>query len=359
MLDSEAAKEAAPHSPQVNEEASEADIALERRLFDVKTVVSFGIAFLLLYLLFRNVQIDLGATLQTIKRADIGLYMLGFLAYYSGFLVRGWRWQRMLEDSRNGEGEDQRRGSALHLGQIIYLSWFANCLVPAKLGDLVRAYMLKRDLNVRFLKGMGTIVAERILDLGVLLVLLSVAAVVSLRAVLPEDLSRALEFGFALVAVALLGLLAMRKLDDLVQRLLPERFRERYARFYEGTTRSFRSLPFVLPLTVFVWLTEAARLVFVTWALGLRISDDPVTELLMLLFIALASAALTALPVTPGGLGLVEALIVKAFSWGAAASGVRITNELVWSIAILDRSISYGSIVLLGLVVYLISRRRK
>lgn len=359
MLDTGAAREAEPHTPQTSEEANEADVALGRRFFDVKTYISFGISFVLLYVLFRNVQIDLGATLQTIRRANIGLYLLGFLVYYSGFVARGWRWQRMLENTRNGDDEAQKRGSVLHLAQIIYTSWFVNCLVPAKLGDLVRAYMLKRDLKVRFSKGMGSILAERIIDLAVLLVMLSVAALVSLHEVLPEDLARALEIGFVLVGAAVLGLLAMHKLDVLVQRLLPERFRERYIRFFEGIVRSFRGLSFTLPVTVAIWLTEAARLVFVTWALGLRISDNLFTELLMLLFIALASAALTALPVTPGGLGLVEALIVKAFSWGAAASGVQITNELAWSIAILDRSISYGSIVAFGLVVYLISRRRK
>ncbi|MCL5110760.1 MAG: flippase-like domain-containing protein [Chloroflexi bacterium] len=359
MLDTSAAKEVSTYEPPVVEESGAGDISLGRRLLDVKTLVSFAIAFGLLYLLFRNVQIDLAATWQTIKRANLFFYFIGFALYYSGFLLRGWRWQRMLDNAHNGTDDGQRRGSAFHLGQIVYLSWFFNCLVPAKLGDVVRAYMLRRDLNVRFLKAMGTILAERLLDLGVLLVLLSAAALVSLHQVLPDDLARALELGFVLVAVGVLGLLALHRLDDVVQRLLPERFRERYSRFYEGILRSFHSLPFILPLTVLIWLTEAGRLAFVTWSLGLRIDNNPVTEALMLMFIALAAAALTALPVTPGGLGLVEALMVKAFSWGAAASGVAIANELAWSIAILDRSISYGSIVIVGFIVYFLNQRRQ
>ncbi|MHB1133603.1 MAG: lysylphosphatidylglycerol synthase transmembrane domain-containing protein [Chloroflexota bacterium] len=358
MLNLQAGREAGASVPPPNEEVNESDLDLGRRFFNIKTLVSFVVAFGLLYLLFRNVRIDLAMTLQTIRQANVGLYLVGFLVYYSGFVLRGWRWQRMLEDARSGDDDDQRRGSVPQLAQVIYVSWFANCLIPAKLGDLVRAYMLKRDLNVRFLKGMGTIIAERLMDLAVLLVLLSLAAVVSLREMLPDELARAMELGFALVVVALVGLLLMRRLDDLVKRLLPDRLHERYARFYEGVQHSFHSLPFALPLTVLIWLTEAGRLAFVTWALGLRLSGDLTTELLMLLFIALAAAALTALPVTPGGLGLVEALIVQAFSWGAAASGIAITNELAWSIAILDRSISYGSILVFGLVVYLLGRRK-
>ena len=345
-------------APQADDSTEASDIALGKRFFNYRTFISFAVGFGIIYLLLRNVRMDVGATLATIARADVWLYLVGFLVYYSGFVVRGWRWQRMLSNAHRDEGEDLPTPSVGRLAQIIYVSWFANCLIPAKLGDVVRGYMLKQDAKVRFMKGMGTIFAERILDLGVLLVLLTVSGFISMRDKLPDDVSRALELGFALVAIAGLGLLCMRHLDELVQRVLPERFRERYARFHEGTLRSFRNLPFILGLTFLTWSLEAGRLVFVTWSLGLRLSDDLGTEVLMLAFIALASAALTALPVTPGGLGLVEALIVKAFAWSAAASGVAIANEVVWSVAILDRSISYGSLVVFGLMVYLVSRRR-
>jgi glycosyltransferase 2 family protein len=341
------------------EENGVAEVDLGRRFFNIKTLLSFGVAFAILLLLFTNVKIDLAVTLQTISKANLGLYAVGFLVYYAGFLVRGWRWQRMLGNACSEDNSCVAPSSVPHLAQIIYISWFANCLIPAKLGDLIRAYMLKRDTGVRFLKGMGTILAERVVDLAVLLVLLSVAGVVAMADKLPPDVGWALQVGFTLVGVAGLGLLAMRNLDGVVRRVVPERFKERYARFHEGTLRSFRDLPFIIGLTMLTWCLEAGRLIFVTWSLGLRLSEDPVVELLMLGFIALASAALTALPITPGGLGLVEALIVKAFAWSAAASGVQIANEMAWSIAILDRSISYGSIVLLGLVVYLISRRRR
>lgn len=348
-----------PPASQDAEESSAPELDLGKRFFNLKTLASFGVAFVILYLLLRNVKIDFAVTLQTIQQADPWLFIIGFLVYYSGFVVRGWRWRRMLRNACEADNTCTAPSSVPVLAQIIYVSWFANCLIPAKLGDLVRAYMLKRDTGVRFSKGMGTILAERVVDLAVLLVLLGIAGVVSLADKLPSDVSTALQLGFALVGVAGLGLLGMRQLDHIVQRFVPERLKERYLRFYEGTLRSFRDLPYVLGLTCVIWFVEAGRLLFVTWSLGLHLSTDPLTEVLMVTFIALASAALTALPVTPGGLGLVEALIVKAFAWTTAASGVEIANELAWSVAILDRGISYGSIVLLGLVVYVISRRRK
>ncbi len=347
---------APPPAPQEGVEAP--DIALGKRFFNYKTLISFVVGFAILYLLLHNVRMDVWATLATIRQANPWLYLAGFVVYYAGFPIRGWRWQRMLANA-HAEGEGQSSQGVLRLAQIIYVSWFVNCLLPAKLGDVVRGYMLKRDADVRFMKGMGTILAERILDLAMLLVLLGISGFVSMRDKLPEDVGRALELGFALLGIAGLGLLGMRQLDHLVRRCLPERFRERYARFHEGTLRSFRSLPFILALTLLTWSVEAGRLVFVTWSLGLHLSDNLGLEVLMLAFIALASAALTALPVTPGGLGLVEVLIVKAFAWSAAAGGVELANEVVWSVAILDRSISYGSLIVFGLVVYLVSRRMR
>jgi uncharacterized protein (TIRG00374 family) len=347
---------AQPPLPDNNDNSD--DIALGRRFFNLKTLASFVVGFAIILLLMGNVKMDLGATLAKMREANLSLFVIGFLVYYAGFLVRGWRWQRMLVNAHAADPDSHSNPSVLRLAQIIYVSWFANCVVPAKLGDVVRGYMLKRDAGVRFMKGMGTIVAERLLDLAVLLVLLGISGFVSMRERLPDDVARALELGFALVAFAALGLLAMRHLDALVQRFVPERLKERYARFHEGTLGAFKSLPFIVSLTLVTWFVEAGRLLFVTWALGVRLSDNLLIEVLMIVFIALAAAALTALPVTPGGLGLVEALIVKAFEWSAAASGIQIANEVVWSIAILDRSISYGSLVLFGLIVYLISRRR-
>ena len=49
----------------------------------------------------------------------------------------------------------------VRLAQIIYVSWFANCVVPAKLGDAYRGYLLKHNGKVSFSATFGTIFAER------------------------------------------------------------------------------------------------------------------------------------------------------------------------------------------------------
>ena len=38
------------------------------------------------------------------------------------------------------------------LTEILYLSWFANCVVPAKLGDIYRSYLARNCLGVSMSK---------------------------------------------------------------------------------------------------------------------------------------------------------------------------------------------------------------
>ena len=63
---------------------------------------------------------------------------LAFVVFYLGFPLRGYRWQRLLRETGFVIG---LRNST----EILYLSWFVNCVVPAKLGDVYRAYLLKMN----------------------------------------------------------------------------------------------------------------------------------------------------------------------------------------------------------------------
>ena len=70
----------------------------------------------------------------------------------------------------------------------------------------------------------------------------------------------------------------------------------------------------------------------------------------MVIFVALAGSLLTSVPGLPGGLVLVEGGMT-----GALALAMPIGQAL--AVALLYRTISYWSIVVLGLPLYLISRK--
>ena len=57
----------------------------------------------------------------------------------------------------------------------MFISWLVNCVVPAKLGDVYRAYLLRVNFPVSLSRMFGTVFIERILDLFAI-VLLGLAA---------------------------------------------------------------------------------------------------------------------------------------------------------------------------------------
>jgi uncharacterized protein (TIRG00374 family) len=104
-------------------------------------------------------------------------------------------------------------------------------------------------------------------------------------------------------------------------------------------------------LTGLVWTTEAMRLYLVVEALGL---PGVTLGISGAFFVALIGSLLTAVPLSPAGLGIVEAGVVGVLT---AAYGVPATEAT--AIALVDRAISVMSIIVLGSIVYAISNKRR
>ena len=69
--------------------------------------------------------------------------------------------------------------------EIIFLSWLVNCVVPAKLGDVYRAYLLKINSTASLSRTFGTVFIERVLDLFAIALLGLAAGFWSFRDGLP------------------------------------------------------------------------------------------------------------------------------------------------------------------------------
>ena len=139
-------------------------VSLRRRILNWRTIGSVLFGLLLLYLLSRVIfgdDFDWGEVVRLVGQADPGFLVLAFLAYYATFPLRGFRWRYVLERS----GMSVRLRDAT---EILFLSWFVNCLVPAKLGDLYRAYLLRGNFGASISRTVGTVFIERIADIIVI-----------------------------------------------------------------------------------------------------------------------------------------------------------------------------------------------
>jgi uncharacterized protein (TIRG00374 family) len=341
---------------------------LARRFLNVRTLLSFAIGLAILGFVLSRVEVNVVEIRGKLAQTNLLLFLAAALLYYLTFPVRALRWQQLLANVgyANGDVDTSVAGprlggkrrirlpSVVGLAEIVMLSWFANCIVPAKLGDMYRAYLLKSTAGVSFSKTFGTILAERIIDMLLLFSLLGGSVLIAFSGALPDAILSIMQAGLVLVVLVIAGLMVMRNLGGLIARFVPRRFRPHYALFEQGTLGSFQAMPLVLTYSVVGWAIEAGRLYLVCLSLGLTDLSPAIV-----LFVALASALLTTLPITPAGLGFVESAIVGilllAASWGLAPG---VDENVAASVAILDRVISYWSLILTGIVLYLVTRKR-
>jgi glycosyltransferase 2 family protein len=340
-----------PADPTEGRDASADQLSLGRRLRQPRTILSLVVPLVLLVLVFRvALNVDVNELVSAVRAANPAFLLAAFLIFYAGFPLRGFRWVLLL------------RGASFRVGtpdatRILFLSWLVNCLVPAKLGDVYRAYLLKINSTASLSRTFGTVFIERILDLFAIAVLGLAAGYWSFRNGLPPSIQVVFAIGVGVVVVLALMLLTLRNFGRRILVRLPiprrERLLELYDRFEEGVFGAvgIRALPGLVMVTGLIWATEAFRLYFVVRALGFQ---DVELGLSGAFFVALIGSLLTAVPLSPAGLGIVELGVVGVMT---AAYGIPLTQAT--TIALVDRVISVFSIIVLGGIFYAISPLRR
>ena len=274
-------------------------------------------------------------TLGTIKRSNPTLYVLAVFVHYTTFLFRGQRWRLLLRNAGVTRSNEIPLPSVIGSARLILIGWFASSVTWFRIGDAYRAYAYTKESGASFARSGGTVVAERLMDILLICGLL----LIGFMSMLIDSDSRPprilLVAGLGLAGFSLLGLLGLHLFWKRVATFLPRRLFRTYVGFRQGIIQSFRLLPQVGVFGLLGWLAEVGRLYLVINATGLDVGID------LVLFVAIAGALLSATPITPGGLGVVETGI-------AGILALTMPEGAAVSIALLDRSISYLSVVMLG-----------
>ena len=321
-------------------------MTLGQRFRQPQTLLSFLFAILIVAFLVRRLDIDPADVWSQIRSANLALFALGLLAFYSGFLVRVVRWRRMLVRAGVTADHDVTLPSNKGFLEILLLAWFANCVVPAKLGDVYRGFLLKRRSNAPFTTSMGTIAAERLIDLVVLVLLLLASGLVVFGRHFPSGTDTVLIYGGATVLAGVIGVSIAWVFREHIVNRVPDRFAAPVNRVQEGLFENLRNPWSSVGFSLLIWLAEGVRFYFVAWSLDAMLPGSTA------LFLALVSSLATVSPITPAGLGVVEAIVISVLPL------VGVGEDTAAAIAILDRIISYWSLILIGLPLYILHVRR-
>ena len=302
-------------------------------------IASAIIAISLLIFLATRFEVDLTETFRHIMKSNPWWYGLAFITYYMSFVVRGYRWRLLAINVGVNKQPGSRLPSIGECSLLLLLGWFANAIGWLRMGDAYRAYSFSESARSSMIQSLGIIVAERMIDAVAIFVLLLTSGMWLLlqKDAGPSGLFIVISLGMAILGVG--ALLIMARYGRQLSLWLPTRWHTHYDNFHQGTLGSFRNVPMLGILSLGGWFLEAGRLFFVIKALGFSISTP------FILFAALVNAVLSTVPLTPGGLGVVEPGIIGLLT-------ITLPQSVAISIVLLDRSLSYLSIVIVGGVAF-------
>jgi uncharacterized protein (TIRG00374 family) len=283
-----------------------------------------GLAISIVFLAITVSRVDLGETARALSNAAPGGILLAIALVLVELTIRAERWRILLHPS----AQVPLRSAFAYLT----IGYFANAVLPARLGDPARAYLAGRSFGISSLVTLGTIVVERVSDaLTILLVVLVAGIVVAPGSQLAGSAAVITAVAvIGLVGVVVVGIVVLR--SGLLDRGLGRRLWAVVARVAEGATvlRRRRGAALILGLTIVPFGVAVCTFGAVSGALGLPL--DPVQWAFVLGVLALS----TAIPAAPGSLGTYEFAGVTALGiLGIGSSQALAATVLIHVIAAL------------------------
>jgi uncharacterized protein (TIRG00374 family) len=228
----------------------------------------------------------------------------------------------------------------------IFLGGLSMTVTPGKIGELLKAYLLRESRGVPMARTAPVVMAERITDL-LALVLLMATGFFTFRRYLSVLL------GVSGLVVAFLVVISSRRLSMAILRLITRlpglsRVGNKLEEFYESTAALFQLTPLFLStlLSVAAWFCECL-------GFSLVLGGFPGTTVPLLLAVFIYSATTLGGVVTPGGLGVTDGGMTALLSYTAS-----LTAAAAGAATLIIRLCTLWFAVIVGVVALLVFRRR-
>ena len=295
------------------------------------TYLSIGIAVIIL--IFTATLVDLRKIWYEITACDKRFVVIGALAHYATYIIRGMRWRRCLIHLPVKAGNGK-------FALLVFFYNFVDNLVPAKLGDVYAAHLARINFRIRRSAALGSIVFLRMVDAWIILMLACLASWMLFADRLPPAVIWSL-VGGGIIAVGatsimLVFFLFKKKLPDWI----PAKIQQMIDAFQTSMwPRAKEIIPIAL-LTVAIWLLETVWIFSLTLAFGLRIGSAEAIFLTMIPLLA------SAFPITPSGAGVVE---ITLFS---CLRVVGVATPIAGSLTVINRFVDYWLHIALGVLTW-------
>jgi uncharacterized protein (TIRG00374 family) len=276
-----------------------------KRFLQIAAIAVLTIFFLWLFLSGS----DLAGVWKLLKTTNVYWLGVALVVNFSALIFRTIRWRTILDPDSPPP---------------FYATFFANTVgymlstvLPVRAADVARPALLARRTSHRFSGALGTVLTERVLDLYAILILFVVFAIRRWNEFSQNPQTARWFFvvkSGAIAAAVILAALSffltglyffrptIRRLHELLGRLVPRRFRESWMHFFDTfaetteLTRHRRAFATVLVCTAGVWSCLTGQFYFSMWALNRPLPYDAS------IFVTGVATIGLAIP-TPGGVG--------------------------------------------------------
>ena len=305
-----------------------------RRAFKNALMAVLGLSIGALFLWLALRKVDFSEVETVASSLDPSVIAYAALLYWLAIMTRVVRWQLLLKQIA--------AAPLLPVMETLIVGYAVNNVLPARLGEVVRAAYAKRRLRIGRARVFGSIVIERFLDLVAILSCL-VIGLLMFRVI--DDAGRpptfeliALNAG-AVIGLTVLGIFIVRS-GNLGKFKLPSPMLVVFDDFRHGlTTLNRNSAVLAAVLTIGIWFFEVLALAQAFKAFGVQIN---ISHALMIMGAASLS---TLVPTAPGYLGTYQLVFVIAMT----AFGFSSSAGIVTSTAI--QVVLFGSVTIAGLLI--------
>jgi uncharacterized protein (TIRG00374 family) len=274
----------------------------------IPTVIAIGIIAWMLF----NVWGDLLTAIQHILPAYL---LFGVVICLCAWGLRGWRYDTILKSLNYHVGVPVATAC-------IFVSQTVNLMVPARLGDLVRVFILKHDYNTTYSEGVSSLVVERVFDISTVALLGAVSLLFILNA--RSEFYIIIFVPIIACAVFFVFLLFIGKFSSknryiiIILNMLHE---------IRRASLSLRSILVLGCSSVVIWLLD----IFVCVAVVMMFQQQIPFALIVLAIVI--GNLVKAVPLTPGGMGTYELSLAITFGLAgvdpAVATLIAVIDHLI------------------------------
>jgi len=271
--------------------------------------VGLIISAVFLYLTLRGLQV--AQMWEVIKSANYWWLIPSILVYFVAVWARAWRWHYLLRPIK--------KISTVTMFPIVCIGYMGNNIYPARAGELLRAYVLKKREGVQISASLATIIVERIFDgvvmLGFVFINLPELAKLTSASGFVGSIQALAIWGAAIFGVVLVIFLLAAMFPKVTERVtlwlvnhvLPKKWQEKACgialRFLSGleSLRSPKEALMVFLTSIVIWLFETGKYWLVMHAFPFHVSFFA-----LMLMNGIVNLA-TTLPSAPGYIGTFDA----------------------------------------------------